>query len=219
VNFRPIQSLRRLRHPIFTPLCAISLLLLLLTLATWLAAALFPHSRFVVNWTDAGSHIDVSADCFGWNRYGYYFQHVDNEYGGQIAVWPGHEDDPILQRLAQQQARRLQSVRDKLFKLTPPNSHVVLWRTNTPYLQNLLPYPVMGGLSLGSYGEQHGFGGWLTLFALLPLLWLTVAAWGYHRRKHRRPPGSCPTCGYDLRASPTCCPECGTPVRRLARVA
>jgi hypothetical protein len=31
-----------------------------------------------------------------------------------------------------------------------------------------------------------------------------------HRiRQSRRPPGLCPSCGYDLRASPGRCPECG----------
>ena len=175
----------------------------------------------MVNWTDAGSYIAVSATTVSDGTATVsYFQHFYQYHEGQIAVWPGHEDDPILQRLAQQQGRRLQSVRDKLIKLTPPNSHGVLWRANTPYLQNLLSnLSIMGGSSFGSYGEQHGFGGWITLFSLLPLLWLIVAAYGYHRRKHRRPPGSCPACGYDLRASPTQCPECGTPVRRMVRIA
>jgi hypothetical protein len=30
------------------------------------------------------------------------------------------------------------------------------------------------------------------------------------RRRRRRTPGLCPTCGYDLRATPHRCPECGT---------
>jgi hypothetical protein len=44
------------------------------------------------------------------------------------------------------------------------------------------------------------------LFGLLPALW-----WK-RRRKPRRGPTLCPTCGYDLRASAERCPECGRPI-------
>ena len=49
---------------------------------------------------------------------------------------------------------------------------------------------------------------WLAALPLLipPVLW-SNAAWR-KRRRHRA--GQCPTCGYDLRATPERCPECGT---------
>lgn len=51
--------------------------------------------------------------------------------------------------------------------------------------------------------------GWpLLLSAVLPAWWLI------RKRKvsRHKPEGTCPVCGYDLRASTERCPECGTPV-------
>jgi hypothetical protein len=44
------------------------------------------------------------------------------------------------------------------------------------------------------------------LSALLPAFWLIAEL----PRRRRRGAGHCPSCGYDLRASPERCPECGT---------
>jgi hypothetical protein len=48
---------------------------------------------------------------------------------------------------------------------------------------------------------------WLTLIGSLPALARGLAFW---RERKRAKTGFCPTCGYDLRASPERCPECGT---------
>jgi hypothetical protein len=50
----------------------------------------------------------------------------------------------------------------------------------------------------------------MLMLSVLPLLWLMRLTYTRASKRLRRRAGLCPTCGYDLRASPQRCPECGT---------
>ena len=96
-------------------------------------------------------------------------------------------------------------------------------------------------MQIGNYGIRDGFGDgygtnplfhrgyysfrlldfeinyWLAVLvtAVLPLWWVIARVARVvesQRKRHRQVAGLCPSCGYDLRATPGRCPECGTPV-------
>jgi hypothetical protein len=69
------------------------------------------------------------------------------------------------------------------------------------------------------YGTSHQviIPAWATTIplAILPTAWL--AGFVRTRRRNRQlHDNHCPTCGYDLRASPDRCPECGTVAEGIA---
>ena len=80
----------------------------------------------------------------------------------------------------------------------------------------------------GSAGAQIIWGTarvWVVPYYALALATAALPAaraWRRWKRRREHPPGSCPSCGYDLRATPDRCPECGKVApapsrRRLAR--
>jgi hypothetical protein len=54
----------------------------------------------------------------------------------------------------------------------------------------------------------------IALSSLLPALWI----FRHIRNRRASKAGCCPTCGYDLRASPQRCPECGTIRKNAAEI-
>ena len=54
-----------------------------------------------------------------------------------------------------------------------------------------------------------GFRQWLAPLWFICLITAPLPAYRLARLRRRYPPGHCPKCGYDLRATPHQCPECG----------
>ena len=63
----------------------------------------------------------------------------------------------------------------------------------------------------GWYDHGWGVPAWVGVAALALLPAARLASWRRHERRLKHL-GLCPSCGYDLRATPDRCPECGTVV-------
>jgi hypothetical protein len=57
---------------------------------------------------------------------------------------------------------------------------------------------------------------WILAFGFAPLPIWRAARWSRARLWGQRLAGVCPTCGYDLRATPERCPECGSVAKPTA---
>ena len=84
------------------------------------------------------------------------------------------------------------------------NNHIVWHRFGFQYINSRKNWPI-GPVAVR--GVQFPYWSATIAFALAPLLALS----SYLRHRNRRTSNACPTCGYDMRATPQRCPECGTP--------
>jgi hypothetical protein len=95
--------------------------------------------------------------------------------------------------------------------ITPPRStrQGVRFVTFHGFVARRLSAPANARTSVRFKGYHVAIPHWFAVLVsgVLPTVWLIA----HLRRARRAAAGHCPTCGYDLRASPDRCPECGTP--------
>jgi hypothetical protein len=88
----------------------------------------------------------------------------------------------------------------------------LVWSLDIPGARPTNPewFPVSMSYVAAAPGYRLAFPHWSIVMAtsLLPAARLRSMLRAFRRRQ--RLPGLCPTCGYDLRATPDRCPECGT---------
>jgi len=126
---------------------------------------------------------------------------------GALWVWVGGESAVLARHDFGRRAARVEVAKGRLYfgsEVTDSARYV--------YPQVFAVWEFAGlAYSRSTLGTWFGVPIWLA--ALLPAL----ACFASRRFARRRPePGLCPTCGYDLRATPERCPECGTGAGRDA---
>ncbi len=188
--------MKRLARRLFTLCSASSLLLCVSVVALWILSY-FTSVGFT--WSD-GVRVPTAGYQVAWRKVliaerGRAYLMMDRSTGafGAFAGW-----------LPLDRASRGQSL------LTPrPES---LWRRLLGFnYETRMGYPAIASVAIGPPVE-------LTRIWSAPLWAVAVGTGllpGYvlgsrRTRRNRRRHGLCPSCGYDLRASPDRCPECGT---------
>ena len=176
--------MRRLFHILLTAVTVISLLLAFATIMFWVRSKLFISDALVYYTLDVHQRTDAEVSFQSLDG-AVAFRWLTRDRSGSMP--PPRQDMFEGLYYASQQIQPSAISYDSLRKRL--GFHFVL--------------PVPQRFEAGVVALPH----WLllVLFLLLPLLALRAGCRSFYRRRHHL----CPTCGYDLRASPNQCPECG----------
>jgi hypothetical protein len=191
--------------------------------------------RRLFNLAVATSLVLCAATVVLWTRSFYSYEHLSrakaHRDGGYLlrshrgrmyferrSIWEGVE--PLYWYRG---PSRSDPVFSNSFRISPPHESVALgfgyykgsdytwsFRKN-PYPQEVYQFPPLSDQrwSKDDYAGIHiPYSVIVLLTALPPMMW--ARRYVNRRRDSRIGRGLCPTCGYDLRATPERCPECGT---------
>ena len=194
-----------MRRKLFTLLARLSLLLCVAVCVLWV------RSYFV-------------ADRFFWRGWA---DDADRSYQRQVVILSGHGGvgvNSIVQSGERWPANRLgyrEAIAQYLAKSGSPPFHSSGASKYPAFNVGVGDDPVWGGFKHGSFfnpvspadprPRSYGWQVVVPYWAIVPATAVLPVVWEWRRRTRRRREiaGLCPSCGYDLRATPERCPECG----------
>jgi hypothetical protein len=168
----------------------------------------------VVLWVRSYSMLDEIC----WGRHGRLYWIVSGQgvLSVQLVVEPSIEGMPLIvrRRLLSSQAwpeePDISDGRGSWMKLCNGKWYRVgLWTNNRFVLDYGTRIERIGSGSIYHLGLPYDV---LVVLAVSPLPFVVLRLLRTYHRLCRRKLGLCPTCGYDLRATPDRCPECGSAV-------
>ena len=189
---------------IFNVICVLCTLLCILCLAVW-------------TWGQRRSYLRIDGTFFRGgtavllNDRGLYIVHTDS--------WPRStsttivSDEPLDVGIGYDQHFPVPrwGLGDSEFARGPMVTYSTTFRNN--YFGPRPPRGFKGGMGVLSAGNgwslKISFSQVMGVTALPPGIWLILKARQFRGSRIMQRRGLCPSCGYDLRASPERCPECG----------
>jgi hypothetical protein len=195
--------MKRTRRILLNTATALSLALSVAVIVLWVRSYFVSDSVYHSKWWISGQEHDESAYWFFIGR-------------GQVGVGQRRQQlfqvfndhDPFVELAAHPEFTWKQD-RPAQTAGTPFNPEGFLQRLGYRYVNGPI-YP--GNAAPNNYYREWDapLEPFALLFALLPAIRFYRAL----RRRRLRAQGLCPTCGYDLRATPDRCPECGATPRK-----